>query len=158
MKHTKISFSSIIETKIGRRKHFFSPLQQSEDDKGIDTGVDDLDDEQPEEPQQTLLEKLLQQRAAMFVRDFLRRVRAEKGGKVMEVVDGLNNGDSEHLWVSGWGSTDEYGATEYLSDVLRKVAVKLQDHSVCLNAYGNDSYSPERNLCAVDNGKGTFFG
>lgn len=123
------------------------------DDDGVDTGVDDLDDEEPQGPQQTLLEKLLQQRAALFVRDFLRRVRVEKGGKVMEIVDGLNNGDSEHLWVAGWGSTDEYGGAEYLSDVLRKVAVKLQDHSVCLNAYGDDSYSAERNLCANDNGQ-----
>jgi hypothetical protein len=122
-------------------------------ENGIDNGIDDLDDEQRVEPHENLLERLVQQRAAMFVREYLRRARLEAGGALLDILDEANNGDSARLWVAGWGSTDEYGDSEFTSEVLRKVAIKLQRHAACLNAYGDDSYFPERNLCASDSGK-----
>lgn len=123
------------------------------EENGIDTGVDDLDDEQRIEAHDSLFERLLRQRAALFVREYLRRVRLETGGALVDMIDEANNGDSGRLWVAGWGSTDEYGDSEFTSDLLRKVAVKLRPHSTCLNAYGDDSYFPERNLCASESGK-----
>lgn len=116
-----------------------------------------MDDEQRVEPHETLLERLVQQRAVIFVREFLRKVRLQTGGALIDIIDEVNQGDSSRLWVAGWGSTDEYGDAKYTSELLRKVSVKLQPHAACQNAYGDDSYSPDRNLCASDNGQCLLF-